>query len=311
MAASTSIETAPQQATTLPAAWRVTATDYLSLTKPRIVELLLITTVPAMLVAAGGWPGLGLLVATVVGGALVSGSAHATNMVLDRDIDAAMRRTAHRPVPSGRISPRSAIAFAGSLLVTGTGLMLLVAGWLAAALTVAAWAWYVVIYTIWLKRRSVHNIVIGGVAGAAPPMIGWAAVTGRVDPAALALFAVVVLWTPTHFWALAVGTGADYARANVPMLPVVRGPTVAARHGARYAIATVAASLAFPLVLPLAGIDGVVFVVVAGALGAVFITRSVRLIARPDPKAAWKVFHTSNAYLATLFVVVGIVGLVA
>jgi heme o synthase len=306
MAASTSIESTPQWATTSPSAWRRTASDYLSLTKPRIVELLLITTVPAMLVAAGGWPGLGLLVATVLGGALVSGSAHATNMVLDRDIDGAMRRTAHRPVPSGRISPRAASVFAGVLLVVGTSLMWSIAGGLAAALTVAAWAWYVGIYTIWLKRRSVHNIVIGGVAGAAPPMIGWAAVTGTVDPPALVLFAVVVLWTPTHFWALAVGTGTDYARANVPMLPVVRGPQVAARHGAGYAIATVATSL----LLPLTGVGGVGFVVVAGALGAVFITRSVRLIARADPKAAWKVFHTSNVYLASLFVIVGITGLV-
>jgi heme o synthase len=307
MAASTSIETTPQNVAAAAApGWRRTGSDYLSLTKPRIVELLLITTVPAMLVAAGGWPGAGLLLATVVAGALVSGSAHATNMVLDRDIDGAMRRTAHRPVPSGRISPRAASVFAAVLFLTGTMLMLMMAGWLAAALTAAAWAWYVGIYTIWLKRRSVHNIVIGGVAGAAPPMIGWAAVTGSVAPAALVLFAVVVLWTPTHFWALAVGTGTDYARANVPMLPVVRGPKVAARHGAGYAIATVVASLA----LPLTGVGGVGFVLVAGALGAVFITRSVRLIAQPDPKAAWKVFHTSNAYLATLFVVVGITGLV-
>ncbi len=170
----------------------------------------------------------------------------------------------------------------------------------------AAWAWYVGIYTIWLKRRSVHNIVIGGVAGAAPPMIGWAAVTGRVDPPALVLFAVVVLWTPTHFWALAVGTGADYARANVPMLPVVRGPKVAARHGAGYAVATVGTSL----LLPVTGFGGVVFVVLAGALGSVFLVRSVRLIARPEPRTAWKVFHTSNAYLAGLFVLVGITGLV-
>jgi len=131
-------------------------------------------------------------------------------------------------------------------------------------------------------------------------------VTGSVDPAAVLLFTIVVLWTPTHFWALAVGTGTDYARANVPMLPVVRGPKIAARHGAGYAIATVTASLA----LPLTGVGGFGFMVIAGVLGAVFITQSVRLIGRPDPAAAWKVFHTSNAYLATLFVVVGIVGLV-
>jgi protoheme IX farnesyltransferase len=278
--------------------------DYLSLTKPRIVELLLITTVPAMLVAAGGWPGLGLVVATVVGGGAVSGSAHATNMVLDRDIDGAMRRTAHRPLPSGRITPKAALVFAALLLLGGAGLLLSAAGWLAASLTVAAWLWYVGVYTMWLKRRSVQNIVIGGVAGAAPPMIGWAAVTGNVDPPALVLFAVVVLWTPTHFWALAVGTGQDYERANVPMLPVVRGPKVAARHGAVYAVLTVAASL----LLPLTGVGGTVFVVVAGGLGAAFIVRAVRLIARPEPAAAWKVFHTSNAYLAAVFVLVGITG---
>ncbi len=287
------------------AAWRDTITDYASLTRPRIIELLLITTVPAMLVAAGGWPGISLLAATVVGGAMVSGSAHATNMVVDRDIDGAMRRTAHRPVPSGRIAPAAALVFAAALFVVGTGVMLLVAGWLAATLTVAAWAWYVGIYTLWLKRRSAQNIVIGGVAGAAPPVIGWAAVTGSIDLPAVVLFAVVVLWTPTHFWALAVGTGADYARASVPMLPVVRGPVVAARHGAAYAIATVLASLA----LPLTGVGGAWLALVAGVLGAVFVARSWALIRRPEPRMAWRVFHTSNAYLALLFVAVGVAGL--
>lgn len=299
MASPTTIAAASR---TLPLPWRQTAVDYLSLTKPRIVELLLITTVPAMLVAAGGWPGLGLVVATAVGGGAVSGSAHATNMVLDRDIDGAMRRTAHRPLPSGRITPKAALVFSALLLLGGAGLLLGVVGWLAASLTVAAWLWYVGVYTMWLKRRSVQNIVIGGVAGASPPMIGWAAVTGSVDPPALVLFAVVVLWTPTHFWALAVGTGQDYERANVPMLPVVRGPKVAARHGAVYAVLTVAASL----LLPLTGVGGTVFVAVAGGLGAAFIVRAVRLIARPEPAAAWKVFHTSNAYLAAVFVLVGI-----
>lgn len=289
------------------APWRQTARDYVSLTKPRIIELLLIATVPSMLVAAGGWPGTVLLAATVIGGALVSGSAHATNMVLDRDIDGAMRRTAHRPVPSGRIAPAAALTFAAILFVAGTTSMLTVAGLVPALLTVAAWGWYVGIYTLWLKRRSVHNIVIGGVAGAAPPMIGWAAVTGNVAPPALVLFAVVVLWTPTHFWSLAVGTGADYARANVPMLPAVRGPAVAARHGAVYAVLTVATSL----LLPVTGVGGVWFVVAAGGLGAMFVTRSVLLVRHPEPKAAWKVFHTSNAYLALLFVAVAITGLVS
>ena len=279
--------------------------DYVSLTKPRIVELLLITTVPAMFVAAGGWPGADLVLATVIGGALVSGSAHATNMVFDRDIDGAMRRTAHRPVPSGRISPTAAITFAVALLIVGTALMWTIAGTLAAALTVGAWLWYVVIYTLWLKRRSVQNIVIGGVAGAAPPMIGWAAVTGQVGLPAIVLFTVVVLWTPTHFWALAVGTGQDYQRAEIPMLPVVRGPKVAAKHGAAYATATVLASLT----LPLTGVGGWPYLVVAGGLGGYFIVRAVGLIADPCPKRSWKVFHISNLYLASLFVTVAVTGL--
>lgn len=296
--------TAPVSRTTVRSAGDVVA-DYVSLTKPRIVELLLITTVPAMLAAAGGWPGADLVLATVLGGAMVSGSAHATNMVLDRDIDGAMRRTAHRPVPSGRISPVAAMRFALILLVVGSSLLWLLAGALAAVLTVAAWLWYVVIYTLWLKRRSAQNIVIGGVAGAAPPLIGWAAVTGRVGAPALVLFAVVVLWTPTHFWALAVGTGQDYERAGVPMLPVVRGPKVAALHGAGYAIATVAASLS----LPLTGVGGWPYLVVAGTLGGVFVTRAIRLIADPVPSRSWRVFHTSNIYLAVLFVTVGITGM--
>lgn len=279
--------------------------DYVSLTKPRIVELLLITTVPTMLLAAGGWPGTEVVLATVIGGAMVSGSAHATNMVLDRDIDAAMRRTVHRPLPAGRIQPVSALRFALVLLVAGSVLLWTLAGPLAAVLTLGAWLWYVVVYTLWLKRRSVQNIVIGGAAGAAPPMIGWAAVTGKLGAPALVLFAVVVLWTPTHFWALAVGTGQDYQRAQVPMLPVVRGPRVAAVHGAGYAIATVAASLT----LPLTGVGGWPFLLVAGVLGGVFIVRAVRLIADPVPERSWKVFHTSNLYLASLFIVVAVTGL--
>ncbi len=297
----TSVTTSPT--VPLAAAWRV-ASDYASLTKPRIVELLLITTVPAMLAAAGGWPGGTLIAATVVGGALVSGSAHATNMVIDRDIDAAMRRTAHRPVPMGRISPTAALVFAGVLLAVGTGLLLLIAGWLAAALTVGAWAWYVGVYTLWLKRRSTQNIVIGGVAGAAPPMIGWAAVTGRVGAPALVLFAVVVLWTPIHFWSLAIGTGQDYARASVPMLPVVRSPAVAARHGMGYALATVVTSL----LLPLTGVGGVWYAVGATVLGVAFLVRTRGLLRRPEPESAWRAFHGCNVYLAVLFLLVAVTG---
>jgi heme o synthase len=288
---------------TLPAArgWQVVG-DYVSLTKPRIVELLLVTTVPAMLVAAGGWPGGQLLLATLVGGAAVSGSAHATNMVLDRDIDAAMQRTAHRPVPSGRIRPGAALVFAGALLVGGTALLLVYANWQAAALTVAAWAWYVGIYTVWLKRRSAQNIVIGGAAGAAPPLIGWAAVTGELAAPAWILFALVTLWTPTHFWALAVGTGQDYARANVPMLPIVRGPAVAARHGAIYAGLTVATAL----LLPVVGVGGWPLAVLTALLGAWFLQRAVALVRDPTPKRAWRLFHGSNAFLGAFSFVLAV-----
>ncbi len=285
--------------------WRQVVADYVGLTRPRIVELLLITTVPAMLVAAGGWPGTALVAATVVGGAFVSGSAHAVNMVIDRDIDGAMRRTAHRPVPSGRIRPRAALVFAAVLMVSGLAALWMVAGWLAAALTFGAWAWYLGIYTLWLKRRSVQNIVIGGVAGAAPPMIGWAAVTGTVSLPAIVLFTVVVLWTPTHFWALAIGTGEDYARAGVPMLPVVRSPAVAARHGAGYALATVVATLG----IPTTGIGGPVTAGMIVVLGALFVWRSFALVRQPVPAYAWRTFHASNAYLALLFVAVGVGGL--
>jgi heme o synthase len=292
------------QATTTaaaPVAVRQVVADYISLTKPRIIELLLITTVPAMLVAAGGWPGLGLVAATVAGGALVSGSAHATNMVYDRDIDAAMERTATRPLPAGRISPVGASIFAAVLLVVGTALLLGVAGMLAAALTVVAWLWYVVVYTLWLKRRSDQNIVIGGAAGALPPVIGWAAVTGTAPAPAWILFAVVALWTPTHFWALAIGTGQDYEHASVPMLNIVRGVDVAARHGLAYAVATVAASL----VLPLTGVGGWPFAVLAGGLGAWFIARSWALVRDPGTTAAWGLFRASIVYLALLFLLLG------
>lgn len=300
MSAPTAIRTLPETRS-----WQVVS-DLVSLTKPRVVELLLVTTVPAMLVAAGGWPGTGLVVATLVGGAAVSGSAHATNMVFDRDIDAAMERTAHRPLPSGRLQPATGLAFAAALLVGGTALLLAVVGWLAAALTVAAWAWYVGIYTVWLKRRSVQNIVIGGAAGAAPPLIGWAAVTGEVAAPAWVLFALVTLWTPTHFWALAVGTGQDYARADVPMLPVVRGPAVAARHGAVYAALTVATAL----LLPLVGVGGWPLAVVTVLMGAWFLSRAVRLVRDPSPKQAWRLFHGSNAFLGAFSVVVSVTAFV-
>lgn len=283
-------------------AWTATLADLISLTKPRIVELLLITTVPAMVAAAGGWPGGRLLAATVIGGALVSGSAHATNMVIDRDIDAAMTRTAHRPLPTGRLAPSTALAFAMVLLVVGSLTVWIGAGWLPATLTVGAWLWYVVVYTLLLKRHTVHNITIGGLAGAMPPAIGWAAVTGRISVAALLMVAIVTLWTPIHFWALAIGTGQDYANAKVPMLPVVKGAKVAARHGAAYALATAVAAL----LLPVAGVGGIHLVGPALLLGAMLVGAALLLVRDPSPRRAWRTFHISNGYLAGLFVMIAI-----
>jgi protoheme IX farnesyltransferase len=208
-------------------------------------------------------------------------------------------------LPAGRLRPATGLAFAAVLLVGGTALLLAVSGWLAAALTVAAWLWYVGIYTLWLKRRTAQNIVIGGVAGAAPPLIGWAAVTGELAAPAWILFALVTLWTPTHFWALAVGTGQDYARAGVPMLPVVRGPAVAARHGAAYASLTVATAL----LLPLAGVGGWPLAGTTALLGAWFLTRAFRLVRDPSPTNAWSLFHGSNAFLGAFSLVVAVTAL--
>lgn len=284
---------------------RATVADYASLTKPRIVELLLVTTVPAMFVAARGWPGTVLLVATLVGGALVSGSAHAFNMVIDRDIDGMMDRTRHRPVPSGRISVPSALRFATMLLVLGTTVLAVFAGLLATVLTAIAWGWYVVIYTLLLKRRTPQNIVIGGVAGALPPMIGWAAVTGSVALPAVIMFTVVVLWTPTHFWALAIGTGQDYAKANVPMLPVLRGAHAAGQQAAVYALLTVAASLS----LLMTGLFSAIFAALLVVFGAAFVGYAVLFAKAVSRRRAWVLFHLSNGYLALVFAAIAAVGL--
>ncbi|MEX2486344.1 MAG: heme o synthase [Nitriliruptoraceae bacterium] len=281
-----------------------TVGDYVALTKPRIVELLLVTTLPAMIAAAGGWPGLRRVAGTLVAGALVSGSAHATNMVLDRDLDAQMSRTANRPLPAGRVTPNDALAFAVALLVAGTVLMALTGGPLATALTAGAWLWYVGLYTCVLKRRTPQNIVIGGVAGAMPPLIGWAAVTGRVAAAAVVMFAIVVAWTPIHFWALAVATGGDYARAGVPMLPAVVGDAAAARRALGYAAATVALSFA----LPLSGVGGGLLAGVLAVCGAWFLFAARAFAISPSPAIAWRTFHRSNAYLATVFLAIAVAG---
>jgi heme o synthase len=217
---------------------------YVALTKPQIVELLLVTTVPAMILAAGGWPHLRTLAVVLVGGALAGGAASALNCYIDRDIDQLMRRTKRRPLPAHRVTPRSVLVFGLTLAVISVALMAVFTNWLATGLTAAAIFYYDVVYTLWLKRRTPANTFWGGVCGAAPVIIGWAAVTGTVGPLGWALFAVVFFWQMPHFYALAVKYKDDYARAGIPMLPVVRSMARVNAEIALFTVLTVAASLA-------------------------------------------------------------------
>jgi protoheme IX farnesyltransferase len=281
---------------------------YVALTKPRIVELLLVTTVPAMVLAARGLPPLGLVLATLVGGSLAAGSANALNCYLDRDIDAVMRRTAARPLARHVVSPRSALVFGVVLGVVAIATMWAFTGWLPALLTVFAILFYVLVYTLVLKRRTAQNIVWGGAAGCMPVLIGWAAVTGSLAWPPIVLFGVVFFWTPPHFWALAMRFRDDYARAGVPMLPVVAPPEVVARRIVGYTWLTVATSL---LLWPLA--TSWVYGAVAVAAGAWFLAAAHKLWGRVragvEPQAV-RLFHLSNSYLAVLFVAVAVDALV-
>jgi len=285
-----------------PRAW-ATVGAYVSLTKPRIIELLLVTTVPTMVVAKHGLPSLGLMVATVVGGTLAAGGANAINMVVDRDIDRLMHRTKNRPLVTGAMTPRAALAFALSLEVAAFVELGLAVNLLSAALAVSATLFYVFVYTLWLKRRSSQNIVVGGAAGAVPVLVGWAAVTGSLSWAPVVLFAVIFIWTPPHFWALAVRYKEDYAAADVPMLPVVASMQRTTREIVLYTVALVAVSLLFGPVAHL----GPIYMVAAGALGAGFLFMTTRLwrLARTDRatgREAMRVFSYSITYLTALFV---------
>jgi protoheme IX farnesyltransferase len=279
---------------------------YVALTKPRIIELLLITTVPAMVLAEEGLPSLWLVAATLIGGTLSAGGANAINQFVDRDIDEVMRRTRRRPLPSHALPPSRALAFGIALGVAGFVWLAVFVNPLAAALATAGLLFYVFVYTLWLKRRSVQNIVIGGAAGAVPALVGWAAVTGRVGWPAAVLFLVVFLWTPPHFWALALRYERDYAAAGVPMLPVVAGTRATVRQILAYAVATVAASL---VLIPVAGM-GLIYVVSAVALGAWFLWAAIRVHTRPTLSAAMALFRWSITYLALLFLAVAVDALV-
>jgi heme o synthase len=279
--------------------------SYVALTKPRIIELLLVTTLPTMVLAAGGLPTWSVVVATMVGGTLAAGSANALNCYVDRDIDALMRRTGHRPLARHDVSPRGALVFGAVLGVVAVLTMALATNALAAVLTAVAIAFYVVIYTMVLKRRTAQNIVWGGAAGCMPVLIGWSAVTGTLAWAPVALFGVVFFWTPPHFWALAIRYREDYARAGVPMLPVVAAPERVSRQIVIYAWLTAATSLVlWPLATSwvygaLAAVAGVVLVIAAHRL-------HVRTRHGANAKAAMSLFHLSNSYLAFLFVAVAV-----
>jgi protoheme IX farnesyltransferase len=279
---------------------------YVRLTKPRIIYLLLITTVPSMVLAKRGLPGLWLVVATLAGGAIAAGGANAINQYLDRDIDEVMRRTRRRPLPAHLIRPRRALAFGLFLGVVAFVVLWRTVNLLSASLAIAALAFYVLVYTMWLKRSSPQNIVIGGAAGAVPVLVGWAAVTGRIGLPAIVMFVIVFLWTPPHFWALAMRYERDYAAAGVPMLPVVAGWPATTRQIQVYTLILVAATLA----LVPAGRMGLVYLVAAVGLGVVFVARAARLRRRPTAAAAMALFHFSIAYLALLFGAVALDALV-
>ena len=271
--------------------------NYLALTKPNIIWLLLITTVPAMVVADRGWPSTWLVIATLVGGSLAAGGANALNQFAESDIDARMKRTRNRPLPSGAVAPRSAAIFGVLLGVMAAVWLVVLVNTLAASLAIGALAFYAVVYTLYLKRSTVQNIVIGGAAGAAPPLIGWAAVTGTVEIESLLLFLVVFYWTPPHFWALSLFTSDDYAAAGVPMLPVVRGVEETKRQILLYSWLLVAITIIFGAAADLRGI----YVAVALLGGAAFLWFAFRLSRDEGIDGARPLFRYSILYLAVLF----------
>jgi protoheme IX farnesyltransferase len=270
---------------------------YVALTKPRIIELLLVTTVPTMVVAERGLPSLWLIVATVLGGTLAAGGANAINMYVDRDIDQVMDRTKKRPIASGVIAPRDALAFAIAIEVVAFFFLWGTVNLLSAVLAVSACLFYVFVYTLWLKRTSSRNIVIGGAAGAAPVLIGWSAVTNSLDWPPIVLFAVIFYWTPPHFWSLAIRYRDDYAKVDVPMLPVVASMRTTANRILLYTLLLWGLTLLFA---PVAGM-GDLYIVAALVLGATFTWHASRLLRDSSPKVAMRVFTWSISYITLLF----------
>ena len=276
---------------------RTTIGAYVALTKPRIIELLLITTIPAMVLAKGGWPDTWLVVWTVIGGSLAAGGANAINMYIDRDIDQLMARTRSRPLVTGKVSPRNALVFAIALEVLAFVVLALSSNVLAGTLAVSATLFYVFVYSLWLKRTSRQNIVIGGAAGAAPVLVGWASVTDSLSWSAVVLFLVIFLWTPPHFWALAIRHADEYKAASVPMLPVVETTARTVRTMGWYAVAVTVTSLTL---IPVNDM-GVIYGVMAAVLGIVFIALTFGLGKAPTMSQAMRVFTFSITYLTLLF----------
>ncbi len=278
---------------------------YVALTKPRVIELLLVTTAPVMILAQGGWPNPWLILGVLVGGTLSAGSANAFNCYIDRDIDRVMKRTQRRPLVTGELTDREALVFAWIIGVASIVWLGVISNWLAAALSLEAILFYVFVYTLWLKRRTPQNIVWGGAAGCMPVLIGWAAVTGDISWAPVILFMIVFLWTPPHYWPLSMKYRDDYASVNVPMLAVVRGRAAVGLQTILYAWATLACSL---LLIPVAGM-GLVYTLAALAGGGWFVYETHRLYdlaVRHEPIKPMRVFHASISYLSLLFLAVGI-----
>ena len=286
---------APPELPLLPLRARVAG--YVALTKPRIIELLLVTTVPTMFVAEQGVPSVWLMVATVLGGTFAAGGANATNMVIDADIDALMERTKDRPLVTGVVSPRNALVFAITLEVVAFAWLVAFVNLLSAVLAVSATLFYVFVYTLWLKRTSTQNIVIGGAAGAVPVLVGWSAVTNSLGWAPIVLFLVIFYWTPPHFWALAIRYRDDYAKAEVPMLPVVASLETTARRILFYTVILVALTLVFAPVADM----GAIYLASALALGAVFTALALSLRRDPSEGTAMRLFTYSITYVTLLF----------
>ena len=292
------VERKPELPLHAPAWWRGVIADYVAMTKPKIISLLLVTTFGAMIVARQGFPPLTLILWTLLGGTLASGGAGAINHYLDRDLDTKMGRTKGRPVVTGRVAPAHALLFGVGLGLLSFVLLAVAVNLLSAVLALAGLLFYVFVYTLWLKRSTPQNIVIGGAAGSFPPLVGWAAVTGDLSAGALVLFAIIFFWTPPHFWALALLIRGDYARAGVPMMPVVRGAAETHKLILVYSLVMVATTT----LLVVTGTSGPVYLALALALGGYFLYDAVRLLREGTQRAARRLYLYSLLYLALLFV---------